>query len=164
VEDGPADSCGASPGSVARGTACLRVRGCQRPPAPRPWLWRFFAFGLLAPQIMGQVLSVALYRAVREELVARNVARLVELPAWEPAEVVPWSPAEALAFLNAATGDPPNPAFVLLLLYGMRAGGSPRPALARHRPGRGDDSYPPADPAGTGGASDRSSQETSWEP
>ncbi len=39
-------------------------------------------------QIMRQVLSAALSRAVREELLARNVARLVELPEWEPAEAV----------------------------------------------------------------------------
>jgi integrase len=71
---------------------------------------------------MRQVLSTALSRAVREELLARNVARLVELPAWEPAEVVPWAPAEALAFLSAASDDPLYPAFVLLLLYGMRRG------------------------------------------
>lgn len=73
-------------------------------------------------QIMRQVLSAALSRAVREELLARNVARLVELPTWEPAEVVPWTPAEALAFLAASRADPLYPAFVLLLLYGMRRG------------------------------------------
>jgi integrase len=73
-------------------------------------------------QIMRQVLSTALSRAVREELLARNVARLVELPTWEPPEVVPWAPAEALAFLGAASDDPLYPAFVLLLLYGMRRG------------------------------------------
>jgi integrase len=69
-----------------------------------------------------QVLSAALSRAVREELVSRNVARLVELPPWEPAEVIPWSAAEATAFLAAAAGDPLLPAFVFLLLYGMRRG------------------------------------------
>jgi len=73
-------------------------------------------------QILRQVLSAALSRAVKDELVARNVARLVELPTWEPAEVVPWSSAEALAFLRAASSDPLYPAFVLLLLYGMRRG------------------------------------------
>lgn len=72
--------------------------------------------------ILRQILSAALSRAVREELVARNVARLVELPTWQPAEVVPWTPTEALAFLKAADGDPLYPAFVLLLLYGMRRG------------------------------------------
>jgi integrase len=72
--------------------------------------------------IMRQVLSAALSRAVREELITRNVARLVELPAWEPSVVVPWSPTEALAFLQAAVDDPLYPAFVLLLLYGLRRG------------------------------------------
>jgi hypothetical protein len=33
---------------------------------------------------MRTVLSAALTRAVREELIARNVARLVELPEWRP--------------------------------------------------------------------------------
>jgi integrase len=73
-------------------------------------------------QILRQILSAALSRAVREELVVRNVARLVELPTWEPAVIEPWSPTEALAFLRAASGDPLHPAFVLLLLYGMRRG------------------------------------------
>src|SRR5215469_15969089 len=72
--------------------------------------------------IMRQVLSAALSRAVREELITRNVARLVELPAWEPSVVVPWSPMEALTFLRAAIDDPLYPAFVLLLLYGLRRG------------------------------------------
>jgi len=72
--------------------------------------------------VLRQVLSAALSRAVREELVSRNVARLVELPPWEPAEMVPWSAAEALAFLAAAKSDPLYPAFVFLLLYGMRRG------------------------------------------
>ncbi|MGO9082617.1 MAG: tyrosine-type recombinase/integrase [Streptosporangiaceae bacterium] len=73
-------------------------------------------------QIMRQVLSAALSRAVREELVVRNVARYVELPGWEPEEVVPWTSAEALAFLAAARSDPLYPAFCLLLVYGMRRG------------------------------------------
>lgn len=72
--------------------------------------------------LMRQVLSAALTRASREELVSRNVARLAELPAWEPGEVRPWSPDEAMSFLAAARSDPLYPAFVLLLLYGMRRG------------------------------------------
>jgi integrase len=71
---------------------------------------------------MRQVLSAALTRAVREELISRNVARLAELPAWEPREIRPWSADEAMAFLQAARPDPLYPAFVLLLLYGMRRG------------------------------------------
>ena len=34
-------------------------------------------------QVMRTVLSAALTRAMREELVIRNVARLVELPEWK---------------------------------------------------------------------------------
>jgi integrase len=72
--------------------------------------------------LMRQILSAALTRAIREELIGRNVARMAELPGWEPAEVRPWSADEALAFLQAAKPDPLYPAFVLLLLYGMRRG------------------------------------------
>ena len=72
--------------------------------------------------LMRQVLSAALTRAGREELVSRNVARMAELPGWEPGEVRPWSPDVALAFLRVARPDPLYPAFVLLLLYGMRRG------------------------------------------
>src|SRR6202042_1308185 len=48
-------------------------------------------------QLMRQVLSAALTRAAREELISRNVARLAELPAREPSEVRPWSGDEALS-------------------------------------------------------------------
>ena len=53
-----------------------------------------------------QVLSAALTRASREELISRNVARLSELPAWGQREVLSWSADEALAFLGAAKPDP----------------------------------------------------------
>jgi integrase len=73
-------------------------------------------------QVMKTVLSSALSRAMREELVVRNVARLAELPTWERNPVTPWIVAEARAFLEAAKNDPLYPAFVLLLLYGLRRG------------------------------------------
>ena len=73
-------------------------------------------------QIMRTVLSSALTRAMREELVTRNVARLAELPSWERKPITPWTAAEARAFLGAAEGDNLYPAFVLLLLYGLRRG------------------------------------------
>jgi integrase len=73
-------------------------------------------------QIMRTVLSSALTRAMREELVVRNVARLAELPAWERKPITPWTGAEARAFLEAAKDDPLYPAFVLLLVYGLRRG------------------------------------------
>lgn len=73
-------------------------------------------------QVMRTVLSAALTRAVHEELLSRNVARLVTLPEWTRQEVRPWSADEARAFLQAARTDPLYPAFVLLVVYGMRRG------------------------------------------
>lgn len=71
---------------------------------------------------MKTVLSSALSRAMREELVVRNVARLAELPTWERQPITPWSAAEARAFLEVARRDPLYPAFTLLLLCGLRRG------------------------------------------
>ncbi len=73
-------------------------------------------------QIMRTVLSAALTRAVREELIPRNVARLVELPQWQRGTIRPWTADEAKQFLGAARSDPLYPAFVLLILYGLRRG------------------------------------------
>ncbi len=73
-------------------------------------------------QIMKTVLSAALTRAVREELIARNVARLVELPEWRRATIHPWSADEAKRFLAAAKSDSLYAAFVLLTFYGLRRG------------------------------------------
>lgn len=72
--------------------------------------------------VMRRVLTAALTRAMREELISRNVARLATLPPDRPARQHPWSAAEARAFLRAARRDPLYPAFVLLLAYGLRRG------------------------------------------
>ena len=73
-------------------------------------------------QVMRTVLSAALTRAIREELLVRNVARLVELPEWQRGTIRPWSADEARRFLAAARPDPLYPAFVMLILYGLRRG------------------------------------------
>ena len=73
-------------------------------------------------QIMRTVLSAALTRAVREELISRNVARLVELPQWQRGTIRPWTADEAKKFLGAARPDPLYAVFVLLILYGLRRG------------------------------------------
>jgi integrase len=73
-------------------------------------------------QIMRTVLSAALTRATREELVTRNVARLAELPQWQAGTIRPWTAEEARAFLAACGPDPLYAVFVLLLLYGLRRG------------------------------------------
>src|SRR5690349_18164081 len=67
-------------------------------------------------QIMRTVLSSALTRARREELVSRNVARLAELPQWHAKTIRPWTVDEARAFLTACKSNPLYAAFVLLLL------------------------------------------------
>lgn len=73
-------------------------------------------------QIMRTVLSAALTRAVREELVPRNVARLAEVPEWRPKPVRPWTADEARHFMSASQSDPLHAAFVLLILFGLRRG------------------------------------------
>ncbi|MEV7321218.1 site-specific integrase [Streptomyces sp. NPDC093970] len=72
--------------------------------------------------VMREVLSAALTHAQREELVNRNVARLVTLPTYEPDEVRPWSADEASHFLDTARATPYHLAFTLLMLYGLRRG------------------------------------------
>ncbi|WP_327313340.1 tyrosine-type recombinase/integrase [Streptomyces sp. NBC_01235] len=72
--------------------------------------------------VIRKILSAALTRAEREELTTRNPARLVELPAEERKEVKPWTSAEAIEFLNAIRSHRLYPAFLLLLLYGLRKG------------------------------------------
>jgi len=73
-------------------------------------------------QLIRMVLSAALTRAMREELIPRNVARLIELPAWQRKEIRPWSAEQAAEFLSASRSDPLYPAFLLLMLYGLRRG------------------------------------------
>ena len=72
--------------------------------------------------VMRMVLGAALTRAMREELVSRNVARLATLPPVASARRQPWSAGEARRFLDVARRDPLYPAFVILLLYGLRRG------------------------------------------
>lgn len=75
-------------------------------------------------EMMRNTLSAALRRAMREELISRNVARLVELPRAETqaSEVIPWTIEEAQQFLATAQHHRLHAAFVLALFYGMRRG------------------------------------------
>jgi integrase len=73
-------------------------------------------------QVMRSVLSAALSRAVREELITRNVARHVELPEWRRNTFRPWTAEEAKRFIAASKTDPLHSAFVLLIVYGLRRG------------------------------------------
>lgn len=74
------------------------------------------------PDVGRASLGAALTRARREELIPVNVARLTTLSAPPPKKVKPWTADEARAFLAAARSEPLYPAFVLLLVYGLRRG------------------------------------------
>ena len=88
------------------------------------WLDRKFAEGASSHRIrlLRTVLSAALTRAQREERVQRNVARLVELPHYQSKERTPWSADEAKQFLAGTADHELYPAFLMLMLYGLRRG------------------------------------------
>ncbi|MEU2244203.1 site-specific integrase [Streptomyces sp. NPDC018338] len=69
-----------------------------------------------------RVLRTALSAACREELIVRNVAKLVQPPRAAPRDLSPWSLDETLAFLSAARQDPLYAAFVLAIAMGLRRG------------------------------------------
>jgi hypothetical protein len=64
------------------------------------WLnGRLAAGGSIAKvHVMRRVLAAALTRAMREELISRNVVRLAALPSERPARQQPWSSVEARTF------------------------------------------------------------------
>ncbi|MEU4079715.1 site-specific integrase [Streptomyces venezuelae] len=69
-----------------------------------------------------RVLRTALSAACREELIVRNVAKLVEPPRAAVRDLSPWSLDETLDFLAAARRDPLYAAFVLAIAMGLRRG------------------------------------------
>ncbi|MFB8276918.1 tyrosine-type recombinase/integrase [Nocardia colli] len=72
--------------------------------------------------LIRSVLRTALSRAEREELVKRNVAKLVDVPTWRRKPIVPWSPSEVTSFLHVARDHQWYAAYAILLIYGMRRG------------------------------------------
>lgn len=71
---------------------------------------------------MKVTLSAALTRAMREELISSNPARLTTLPSPNPSTVRPWTVDEARRFLKAAKPLPYYLPLLLLLVYGLRRG------------------------------------------
>ncbi|WP_457785000.1 tyrosine-type recombinase/integrase [Streptomyces griseus] len=67
-----------------------------------------------------RVLRNALNRAVREELVTRNVAELVDMPKVTKKEAKPWNAREAITFLRSARAHRLYAACVLVLVLGLR--------------------------------------------
>lgn len=68
------------------------------------------------------VLRALLAAALREELVARNVARLVQPPSPEREEIQPWTDAEARSFLAGSRHHRLHALFVVALGLGLRRG------------------------------------------
>jgi integrase len=68
------------------------------------------------------VLSVALNRALKWELVSRNVAALVDAPKVDAKEKPPWTREEALRFLEVAKCDRIGAIFSVALALGLRRG------------------------------------------
>jgi len=68
------------------------------------------------------ILSACLNCALREEVIQRNVAQLVEKPKYNPKETRIWTVEQAALFLHSVKDHPHFIAFLLLLTYGMRRG------------------------------------------
>ena len=70
------------------------------------------------------VFRSALHSAVRQELIDRNVAQLVQIPKQRKRKLVPWTSEEARRFLESARSDsdPLYAAYVLVLVLGLRKG------------------------------------------
>ena len=80
--------------------------------------------GIAPPTIRSirKVLSAALTHAMRQELVMRNVARLVTVPRHEAKKLTPWSVEQVQRFLSLAEPVRLYPAFVIFCVYGVRMG------------------------------------------
>lgn len=91
-------------------TCCAVNRCCQRRPSAR------------TVQYIHAVLRSALQQAVREELIARNVARIVETPTVERQEVRPLDAGEARLLLKTARSHRLYALWLLLVSTGLRRG------------------------------------------
>ncbi|MFE9553209.1 tyrosine-type recombinase/integrase [Streptomyces sp. NPDC006703] len=69
-----------------------------------------------------RVLRSALTAACREELISRNVVKLVPAPRVQSRELKPWDLKETTTFLEAAREDPLYAAFVVAVALGLRRG------------------------------------------
>lgn len=73
-----------------------------------------------AAKKMLTALRSALTAAMKDDLLTRNVAQLVELPEVEPEEHEPWTPDQAVRFFRAAVRHPLYAGFLLALITGLR--------------------------------------------
>ncbi len=69
-----------------------------------------------------RVLSSCLTRAMREEIIFRNVAQLVEIPKFSKKDIIPWTVDQAKLFLNKTKNHHFHIAYAMMLTYGLRKG------------------------------------------
>jgi len=69
-----------------------------------------------------RVLSSCLTRAMREEIVFRNVAQLIELPKYTSKKITPWTLEQAELFLRETKDHRFHIAYAIMLTYGLRKG------------------------------------------
>ncbi|MEU5046837.1 tyrosine-type recombinase/integrase [Streptomyces griseorubiginosus] len=95
-------------------------------PVTQVYFTNLRAAGMTASYIatIRKVLSSALTRAVREELITRNVARLIELPSEqeEKKERILWNQGEVRRFLTVIRSDRLHAAYLMLPTSGLRNG------------------------------------------
>ncbi|MEU6530443.1 tyrosine-type recombinase/integrase [Streptomyces sp. NPDC046928] len=91
-------------------SCCAVGRCCKRRPSAR------------TVQYIHAVLRSALQQAMREELIARNVARIVETPTVAPKEVRPLNAAESRLLLKTARTHRLYALWLLLVSTGLRRG------------------------------------------
>ena len=96
----------------AQPRCCAKGRCCRQVPSPR------------TVRDVRTVLRSALSHAMREELIANNVAALVKVPTGRTRKAKVWSSEEARRFLESARsdGDPLYALYVLVLVLGLRKG------------------------------------------
>ena len=84
--------------------------------------WQTEGMGIRTIHKNMAALSVALSRAMRDELIFRNVARLVELPKYKPKSKIIWTVEQQLSFLTVSKNHNWYVGFLIGLLYGVREG------------------------------------------
>jgi integrase len=90
----------------------------------RAFITRKLADGLSprTVQLSLAILRRALGQALKDGLIPRNVAKLVDAPRWRRPEILPWTPDEAGKFVTAIVGERLEAAYLVALSLGLRRG------------------------------------------
>ena len=100
---------------VERGPGVKRAESGHEPPTPRRLSATTVKYCLV-------VLRMALDRACKLDLVPRNVALLVDFPKVEHAEICPFTPEQAMKFIEASKEHRLGALFSVALAVGLRKG------------------------------------------